>query len=64
FFLILIEDYNIAEFWYNPFNTTSRIRKDGNYSVSYQNEYNNKGQLVKKTWTEYGYPQYLIYIYE
>jgi hypothetical protein len=64
FFLILIEDYNIAEFWYNPFNTTSRIRKDGNYSVFYQNEYNNKGQLVKKTWTEYGYPQYLIYIYE
>lgn len=64
FFLVLIEDYNIVEFWYNPFNTTSRIKKDGSHSVFYQNEYNNKGQLVKKTWTEYGYPQYLIYIYE
>jgi hypothetical protein len=64
FFLVLIEDYNIAEFWYNPYNTTSQISKDGRLAYFYHNEYNEKGQLVKKSWTEYGNPQYLIYIYE
>jgi hypothetical protein len=64
FFLVLIEDYNIAEFWYNPYNTTSQISKDGKIAFFYHNEYNEKGQLVKKSWTEYGYPQYLEYIYE
>jgi hypothetical protein len=64
FFLVLIEDYNIAEFWYNPYNTTSQVSKDGKIAFFYHNEYNEKGQLVKKSWTEYGNPQYLIFIYE
>lgn len=64
FFVVLIEDYNIVEFWYNPYNTTSAIRADGRSSSFYHDEYNEHGQLVKKSWTEYGYPQFLNFIYE
>ncbi|HLO81580.1 MAG TPA: hypothetical protein VK166_11505 [Chitinophagaceae bacterium] len=64
FFVVLIEDYNIVEFWYNPYNTTSALRADGMSSSFYHNEYNHKGQLVKISWTEYGYPRFLTYIYE
>ncbi len=63
FFVVLIEDYNIVEFWYNPYNTTSDIRADGMSSSFYHNEYNENGQLVKKSWAEYGYPQFLAFIY-
>jgi hypothetical protein len=64
FFLVLIEDYNIVEFWYNPYNTTSRINTNGTESIFYHNDYNEKGQLIRKSWNEYGYPKYMVYIYE
>lgn len=65
-FLVIIEDYNVAQFCYNPYNVINESRASG-LVINYKNQYNLDGQLVKKSWAEgnsaWDYHE-IIYTYE
>lgn len=65
-FLVMIEDYNMAQFCYNPYNVVKETRATG-LVINYQNQYDQDGRLVKKSWAEGNFAwdyHEIIYTYE